>query len=163
MSGSQHVADLIMQLMSKGNRGGLPMQASPELEAYLAQAGRSSQAGPATGPNLVAGPGSGFSPDQLGTPMTPSAAHSELSAPEFLSDPRLPTTAFRQEGAGNFTAGEELYIWIKNPKTGQRVRLDGPFSNDIEAARELRMLREAGQQSGFANIELEIGPNFDNF
>lgn len=67
----------------------------------------------------------------------------------------LPTGTFRQEGYGDF-AGQPLFIWATHPQTGKRIKLDGPFTNDIEAARELKMLRQSG-----LDVEVEIAPDFD--
>ena len=67
----------------------------------------------------------------------------------------LPTGTFRHAG-GNGTE-DQLFIWYTNDK-GQRVRLDGPFANDIEAARALREMRQSGLDP---NAQVEIAPDFD--
>ncbi len=150
MPGPQsQVADLIMQLMTRGHAGGLPMQPSPELAQYLAHA-QLGTATPGVRQNTPApvlpGPGAGQSGPSPLDMMTDSPGH-------------LPTGTFRQPSeSGNFS-NTPLYIWMMHPKTGKRIRLDGPFSSDIEAARELRTLREAGLNDS----QVEIAPDFDSY
>lgn len=181
MPGPQsQVADLILQLMMRGKSGGLPMQASPELTQYLAHA----QAGSAPpqlrglpSADVLQGPGSGAAavrqpfdfegrPFQskfkshddimaaLGSRYDESGRQPDMSPMDMLTD-RPPPNAFRH--AGGDGTEDQLFIWYTNEK-GQRVRLDGPFANDIEAARALREMRQSGLDP---NAQVEIAPDFD--
>jgi len=77
-----------------------------------------------------------------------------MSPMDMLTD-RPPPNAFRH--AGGDGTEDQLFIWYMNEK-GQRVRLDGPFANDIEAARALREMRQSGLDP---NAQVEIAPDFD--
>lgn len=182
MNPSSQVADMIMMLMRRGQSGGLPMQASPELIQYLAHA-----QGGTTPPQLrgtpaadvLPGPGSGYR--EINDPDFLNAAEGQLpdtmqydsngwpagtesfAAPyqgpsggnitplDMVSD-RPPSNAFRHAGGD----GTEDQLWMWAMKDGKRVKIDGPFSNDIEAARELRAMRQAG-----LDMEIEIAPDFN--
>jgi len=162
MNPNSQVADLIMQLMSRGRSGGMPMQASPELVQYLAHAQAGSvpaRIGARPSASVVPGPGAPV--DMMAQPAgVDPAIMAELSNPNFLNEgqpsamdmieanPRPPAgTAMPAGNAG------EIYIWYTNPKTGKRLRLDGPFTDDIQAARAMRELRAEG-----VTDELEISP-----
>lgn len=152
MNPNAQVADLIMQLMMRGKAGGLPMQASPELTQYLAHA-----QGGTTPPQLrgqpaaevLQGPGSGAA--AIRDPNFLSDAAPQPQALDTVSD-RLPSQAFRQESPGEF-ANQPIFIWYTNPKTGKRIKLDGPFTDDLSARRAFNELREAGMTD-----PLEISP-----
>lgn len=164
MPANSQVADLILQLMMKGKSGGLPMNASPELTQYLAHA----QGGTAPpqmrgmpSADVLQGPGSGareIASDDFLNDLPPAGALQEyeqsMSPMDMLTD-RPPPNAFRHAG-GNGTE-DNLFIWYTNAK-GQRVRLDGPFTNDLDAARALKELRQSGLDP---NAEVEIAPDFD--
>jgi hypothetical protein len=47
----------------------------------------------------------------------------------------------------------ELFIWMTSPR-GQRVRLDGPFTNEMDAQRALRTLKARSS----ASSQLSVGP-----
>lgn len=161
-AGGNNVVDLIMQLMSRGRSGGLPMQASPELTQYLAHA----QGGTAPpqmrgmpSADVLPGPGSAIreiqDPNFLssGTPTRDIAQQQAATQPmDMLTDPRPPTSMFRQESPGEFDPGT-MWIWYTHPKTGQRIKLDGPFTDDIQAHRAMQELRREG-----VTEQLEVSP-----
>lgn len=139
------VADMVMELMRRGNRGGLPMQASPELNQYLQQAhGAVGQPPPPN--NLMQGPGSGYA----------DIRSSEFLSPEGPSQSPASRSPSPMEMVGENFTDTPLYIWYN--RNGKRIRLDGPFNSDIEAMRELRELRRSGLA---ADAEVEIAPDFD--
>lgn len=194
MNPNAQVADLIMQLMSRGRSGGMPMNASPELTQYLAHA----QAGSAPpqmrgrpSADVMQGPGSGHAAindpnflanaqefdQQIGDivnndaedmawdrmmgrdklPLSNEPLPPELQAqlgqgnePSPMDMVGIPRPA---PGAGTMGDGNQTFIWYTNPQTGKRVRLDGPFTDDILAARAMRELHDAGMSD-----ELEISP-----
>lgn len=164
MNPNSQVADLIMQLMSRGRAGGMPMNASPELTQYLAHA----QAGSAPpqmrgrpSAEVIQGPGSGAgavtqpfdfesAPTSMLRPNDPSVSQftqDQTTALDMVGAPRP------APGAGAMGDADQTFIWYTNPQTGKRVRLDGPFFDDIAAARAMRELRDAGMTD-----ELEISP-----
>lgn len=177
MNPSSQVADLIMQLMMRGKSGGLPMRASPELTQYLAHA----QGGTAPpqqrgmpSADVLPGPGSGaaavrepfdfesaphaIAESQADLGITPDmyrqmTGESQLSPLDLMTESpgHLPTGTFREGGQ------LPMFLWATNPRTGKRIRLDGPFENDIEAARALKEMRAAGYGDG----QVEIAPDFD--
>jgi len=176
---NSQVADLIMQLMMRGKSGGLPMQASPELTQYLAHA-----QGGTTPPQMrgmpsadvLPGPGSAMAelrdpnflppvremsdeefiaslggPDAIGETFTFRKPKAPDPTPMDLMSDRPPVDAFRH--AGGDGTEDQLFIWAM--KNGKRIKLDGPFTDDFTAARELKAMRAAG-----LDLEVEIGPDF---
>lgn len=164
MSGNSQIADLILQLMMRGKSGGLPMQASPELTQYIAHA----QAGTAPAAqrvrpsaDVLPGPGSGMAeirnPDFLSNMEAGPVGATPPFAPavdpmDMVGGSRPPSNMFRQEAPGEFDPGQ-IFIWYTHPKTGQRMKLDGPFSDDISAHRAMQELRREG-----VTDQLEVSP-----
>lgn len=168
MNPNAQVADLIMQLMSRGRSGGMPMNASPELTQYLAHAKSGTTPPQQRGaPSAqVFDPGGNLDPRNFGAgnrridmappqPVDPRIM-AEMSDPNFLNEPSpldMVGAPRPSPGAGAMGDAGQTFIWMTNPTTGKRVRLDGPFTDDIQAARAMRELREAGMSD-----ELEISP-----
>lgn len=98
--------------------------------------GTESFAAPYQGPsggNVVPGPGAmDMVTDRPPPPMDPSTYKGALTH----EDPNV------------------MWIWYTNPQTGKRVRLDGPFYDDITAHRAMKALRAEG-----VTDELELSPS----
>lgn len=177
MNPNAQVADLIMQLMMRGKAGGLPMQASPELTQYLAHA-----QGGTTPPQLrgqpaaeiLQGPGSGaaairdpnFLPEGRYDKLPPEHPVEQSIRRErelreqrrfkALDEPNPLDMVTNQPASRTATSGtntDQIFIWYTNPKTGKRIKLDGPFTNDLDARRAFNELRQSGLTD-----PLEISP-----
>lgn len=73
-------------------------------------------------------------------------------ARQIADEQLLPSQTFRQESYGEF-ADVPIWIWYTHPKTGKRIKLDGPFTDDLSARRAFNELRESGLTD-----PLEISP-----
>lgn len=170
MPNPNEVAKLIMQLMERGRSGGMPMQASPELIQYLAHAeGGTAPPQQRINPRaeVLQGPGSGAAairdPDFLSESNSDLAigmrnlerTFDETGRPRDV-DPMDVTADMppARPDMGNFE-GTPLFIWARD-RNGKMIKIDGPFTNDVDAMRELRMLRQSG-----LDVETEIRPDFD--
>lgn len=176
MSANSQVADLILQLMMRGKAGGLPMQASPELVQYLAHA-RGGTAPPQLrelpSADVLQGPGSGHAaindPNFLAE-MENGALRDQITTSEYVGDPKRQFDELQPDErpmamdmltdrppVGAFNTGSNpantLFIWYTNPKTGKRIALDGPFTDDLSARRAFNELRQSGLTD-----PLEISP-----
>lgn len=119
------VADLIFQLMSN-NR--MPMKPSAGLERYLMEASN-------------------------GNGPPPISQDPAFEDPDFgLSAVDVMPKANRQMAA---EVTGDLFLWIVQPKTGKKVRLDGPFKTELEASRAKKELETL---SGSKQAAITIGP-----
>lgn len=136
---ASNVDDLLRLLLSQQR---MPMQASPELSSYMAQ-----RAGPLpTRPDMtnVLDPG-GWVPEMSRGLPPPISRDPWFDQIEDVGE----HTPITRKGSPQL-----LYIWFTDP-TGRRVRIDGPFTNEVEAQRELRLMMQSTENPEF----LSIGPD----
>ena len=135
------VADIIMMLMQQGGQRGMPMQASPELQAYLQQAkGAVPDAASFDSANVDLMPQRGAGEF---VPEHPTPISQDPWFDQMVGEGRPSPRQFQQEGAGNFAQGT-YFITMTDPRTGRSTRLDGPFTDEVTAMRELKLLVDAG-------------------
>jgi hypothetical protein len=157
MSGpSDKIAEAIMMLMQQGGRRGMPMEASPELQAYLRQVqGSTPNAESFDSPNVDLMPGSPmgeFIPEHP-TPIGQDPwFDQELPPVDFeVSEPvgdlsmnamdaqrAEELRAFMRHmgatGPGTNSSGGTWYVKFRGPN-GKASRAEGPFKTELEAHR----------------------------
>lgn len=143
------VTEMIMKLLAEGAGKGLPMQPSPGLRGHMNARTRGFPAPRES--NVVPGPG--YNPPISQDPWFNDPAS------QFADEARLPPTRFQQE-AGEFTdetmspeavvgasipkGNGEFYIWAV--QNGKKIRVDGPFGDQLSAQRELNMMAKQDPQ-----------------
>lgn len=157
MNPSSMVADLIAQLMLKGKSGGLPMEASPELRAYM-------QASQGSAPDVDS-----FAADNVElfhrgyTPEHPvhisrdpwfDEAQTEASTMPPMSEPPPPTNPYAAQGRAmqGEPMGQELVIYFVKPD-GSKVALDGPYTDREAALSDMDAFKKASP-----GVRLFLGP-----
>lgn len=144
MAASDPVAQLISMLLAEGKGRGFPMRASPELRQYMREA------------NAAIPDPDSFSAQNVELMPGPSAEQimGGAAPPPISQDPWFDQAATSVGQSLPETNLEgSLYIWATNPQ-GKRVRLDGPFTNEMDAMRELQLLRKSGGR----HLQMDIGP-----
>lgn len=161
-----------MQLMMQGNRRGLPMRPSPELEQMLRGMAGSETALSGQTPEAFqmledAGEKLSLHNERVipqrpptGEPFDFEDIHNSQWDRGMMDEPipsagpeREPDLVDLMGGPTRAVEGSGQFFIMARNKQGKAIRLDGPFSSEIEAMSELRKLQEAGAK----NIELFIG------
>lgn len=137
------VTEMILKLLTSGNAGGLPMQPSRGLQGHLNARLRGFPAPQVN--NVVPGPGS--NPPISQDPWFDAPIESQLA-----DEARLPPDQFKNAGDISpedlITSGTrqippvgngEFYIWSN--KNGKKTRVDGPFTDQLQAMREFKLMQ----------------------
>jgi len=168
MPAGTEVPELIMQLMRGLNKGGVRTVESPELSAYMNQAllGHANPNAPAQArANIHDIMGDMAPTSSRPPPISRDPWFDQLLEPQASADPSMSIDEVRNLGRppspGGFAgqaSPDQQFLWVV--KNGKKTRVDGPFNDDISAAKALKQWRELATSSG-TDLQFEIGPMFD--
>lgn len=166
------ITEMILRLMASGNAGGLPMKPSRGLQGHLnarlngfpAPQVNNVVPGPGSNPPISQDPWFDADPSAIDPINDPYYRTENPVAPppesQFADEARLPPNQFQNAGdispedimqaarspGRTIPAGNgEFYLWAQGPD-GKKIRVDGPFTDELQAQREFKLMQQSDPQ-----------------